>query len=79
MRCVLLAALVLTACDAGDDGSHEAVVRAAIERRGMESITLERVDDVTWDFSGTLEGASCAGSVQVRPGGTASAMQYDCE
>jgi len=81
MRRVLLIALLLTACDggAGDDDAQEATARAAIERRGLESVTLERVDDLTWDFTGTLEGAQCAGSIQVRPGGTASAMQYDCE
>ncbi|MCA9606813.1 MAG: hypothetical protein KC619_14505 [Myxococcales bacterium] len=85
MRAHLSLVLLLAGCTCegvGGEDPNEAAARARLERAGLSEVVLERVDERTFDFTGTREGHACTGTVMVnpRPGGTStSAMQLECE
>lgn len=85
MRARLMLVLLLAGCTCegvGGEDPHEAAARARLDRAGLTGVVLERVDENTFDFTGTHEGRACSGTVVVnpRPGGTStSAMQLECD
>ena len=85
MRARLILALLLAGCTCDGVGGadpNEAAARARLGRAGLTEVVLERVDESTFDFTGTREGHACSGTLVVhpRPGGTStSAMQLECD
>ena len=84
MRALVTLVLILGGCsgESAREDPHEAAARARLARAGLTGVTLERVDERTFDFTGAHEGRACEGTVvvTVRPGGTStSAMQLSCE
>ncbi|HHH31568.1 MAG TPA: hypothetical protein ENK57_24910 [Polyangiaceae bacterium] len=77
---LVFAGLVLSACGPTEPATDplEARAHATLEREHVTEVRLTRIDERTFDFTGTRQGVQCGGTVVVNSATTA-AMQIECD